>query len=73
MDGNWIKNKETVTEKDIEAAQKARKIEKKKIKSGWRWVNILPSLKILVPHEGVKPTEQGQYMIDIMKEKFNLK
>lgn len=73
MDENWIKNKETVTEKDIEAAQKARKIEKKKIKSGWRWVNILPSLKILVPHECGKPTEQGQYMIDIMKEKFNLK
>lgn len=73
MAENWIKNKETVTEKDVAAQDKAKNIEKKKIKSGWRWVNVLPSLKILVPHKGGKPTEQGQSMIDIMKEKFNIK
>ena len=73
MAENWIRNKETVSDKDIAAQEKANKMEKKKIKSGWRWVNILPSLKILVPHKGGKPTEQGQSMIDIMKEKFNLK
>ena len=73
MSENWIKNKEIVGEKDIAAAEKANKVEKKKLKNGWRWVKILPSLKILVPHEKGKPTAEGQAMIDIMKAKFYVK
>ena len=73
MSENWVKNKEIVGEKDIAAAEKANKVEKKKLKNGWRWVKILPSLKILVPFENGKPTAEGQAMIDIMKAKFYVK
>ena len=73
MGENWIKNKETVSEKDVSAATKADKIERKKIRAGWRWVKIIPSLKILVPFEKGKPTAEGQAMIDIMKAKFYVK
>lgn len=73
MAENWIKNKEVVTEKDLAAAAKAEKMERKKIRSGWKWVKILPSLKILVPHEKGKPTASGQAMIDQIKSKFCVK
>lgn len=73
MPENWIKNKDVVTEKDLAAATKADKIERKKIRAGWRWVKILPSLKILVPFEKGKPTAEGQAMIDNMKAKFYVK
>lgn len=48
-------------------------MERKKIRAGWRWVKIIPSLKILVPFEKGKPTAEGQAMIDIMKAKFYVK
>jgi hypothetical protein len=71
MSENWIKNKEIVSDKDVAAAEKAEKIEKKKIKNGWRWVKIIPSLKILVPHDKKgNPTAEGQAMIDNMKSKY---
>lgn len=73
MADNWIKNKNIVTEKDLSAAAKAEKMERKKIRSGWKWVKILPSLKILVPHDKGKPTAEGQAMIDLMKAKFYVK
>ena len=73
MGENWIKNKETVSDKDVSAAVKADKMERKKIRAGWRWVKIIPSLKILVPFEKGKPTAEGQAMIDIMKAKFYVK
>lgn len=73
MSENWIKNKETVSDKDVHMAIKANRVERKKIKNGWRWVKILPSLKILVPHKKGKPTQDGQAMIDLMKEKFYIK
>lgn len=73
MSENWIKNKDVVTDKDLAAAAKAEKIERKKIRSGWKWVKILPSLKILVPYEKGKPTTEGQAMIDNMKAKFYVK
>jgi hypothetical protein len=73
MSENWIKNRDVVTDKDLAAAAKAEKIERKKIRSGWKWVKILPSLKILVPYEKGKPTAEGQAMIDNMKAKFYVK
>ena len=73
MSENWVRNKDVVTEKDFAAAAKAEKMERKKIRSGWKWVKILPSLKILVPHEKGKPTAEGQAMIDLMKAKFYVK
>ena len=74
MSENWIKNKEIVGEKDVAAAEKANKIEKKKLKNGWRWVKIISSLKILVPHDKKgNPTAEGQAMIDLIKAKFYVK
>lgn len=70
---NWVNDGLKVTEADIAAAKKANKIEAKKIKNGWRWVKIIPSLSILVPHKGEKPTPEGQAMIDTMKQKFYVK
>lgn len=73
MSTNWIHESQNATEADVAAAKKANKIEAKKIKNGWRWVKIIPSLSILVPYKDGKPTPEGQAMIDHMKEKFYVK
>ena len=73
MSTNWIYESRNTTEADVAAAKKANKIEAKKIRNGWRWVKIIPSLSILVPCKKGKPTPEGQAMIDHMKEKFYVK
>lgn len=65
---NWIYDKDTVAEKDRIALERAKKVEAKDIKKGYRWVRINNITKILVEcdKDGL-PTKRGQEHIDRYK------
>lgn len=55
------------------ALAKAKSVEQKKIKQGWRWVKISKLSKILVPcDKNGKPTAQGQKRIEAIKNNINI-
>lgn len=55
------------------ALAKAKNIEQKKIRQGWRWVKISKLSKILVPcDKNGKPTAQGQKRIEAIKNNINI-
>lgn len=63
---NWSTLKPNVTENDIKALAKAKRMEKKLEKDGWKWIKINPRTMIFVPcdKEG-KPTKKGEEMIKV--------
>lgn len=65
---NWVYEKGIVTEKDRIALERARKIEAKKLKSGYRWFKVNARTKILVEcDKDGNPTKRGQESIDSYK------
>lgn len=47
-------------ESDNEVLQKAKQMEKKLKKDGYRWYNIKPTYKVLIPCDEMgEPTEEG--------------
>ena len=70
---NWAMDKTKVSDKDMSALAKAKALEKKRIKEGWKWVKVHEKLKTLVPFKNGKPTEQGQRMIEKRKELLGIK
>lgn len=55
------------------ALARAKNIEQKKIRQGWRWVRISKLSKILVPcDKNGKPTKEGQKRIDTVKNNINI-
>ena len=70
---NWALDKTKVSDKDISALAKAKALEKKRIKEGWKWVQIHEKLKSLIPFKDGKPTEQGLMMIERRKEMLGIK
>ncbi len=60
-------------DKANKALAKAKSIEQKKIRQGWRWVRISKLSKILVPcDKNGKPTKEGQKRIDTVKNNINI-
>lgn len=61
---NWATLKSTVTDNDVKALARAKRMEKTLKKEGWKWIKINPRTMILVPcdKEG-KPTKKGEEMI----------
>lgn len=70
---NWVNEKQTVSERELKALEKAKSQEKKKIKDGWKYYVITPRLKVLVPHKNGKPTEVGKKIIDGIKKLVGIK
>ena len=65
---NWVYEKGIVTEKDRIALERARKIEAKKLKNGYRWFKVNARTKILVEcDKDGNPTKRGQEIIDRYK------
>lgn len=65
---NWVYEKGIVTEKDRIALERAKKIENKEIKRGFRWFKINDRTKALVEcDKDGNPTKQGQEIIDRYK------
>lgn len=72
---NWAKTLHgNVTESDRKALEKAKKMESKKIKQGYRWKRISPTLTMLVHcNPDGTPSEQGLERIAKQKERLGIK
>lgn len=70
---NWVYEKQSVSEKELKALEKAKTQESKKIKNGWKYYVITPRLKVLVPFKKGKPTSDGVRMIDNIKKLVGVK
>ena len=65
---NWVYENKGVSDKDEKALEKAKQQEHARIKKGWKYFVINSRLKVLVPHKHGKPTEEGQRMIQSIKD-----
>lgn len=66
---NWVYDKGTVTEKDRAALAKAKRIEAKDIRRGYRWIKINDRTKALIEcDKDGNPTKRGQEHIDRLKK-----
>lgn len=78
MMGTGTENSTFFVQQDLlakanKALAKAKSVEQKKIRQGWRWVKISKLSKILVPcDKNGKPTAQGQKRIEAMKNNINI-
>ena len=65
---SWVHEEGVVTEKDIKALERAKKIEDSLEKHGYKWVKINERLKIFVPcDKNGNPTLDGQRRIALLK------
>jgi len=71
---NWVHEKGNVTDKDRLALERAKKIEQKLKKKGYRWIKINERLQTFVPcDEDGNPTLEGQRKIALLKESQGIK
>ena len=64
----WVHEEGVVTEKDIKALERAKKIEARLEKHGYKWVKINERLEIFVPCDNNgNPTLEGQRRIALLK------
>ena len=66
---SWVHEDGVVTEKDIKALERAKKIEARLENHGYKWVKINERLEIFVPcDKNGNPTLDGQRRIALLKE-----
>lgn len=71
---NWVHEEGNVTDKDRLALERAKKMEHKLKKNGYRWIKINKRLQTFVPcDENGKPTIEGESKIAMLKESQNIK
>lgn len=71
---NWVHEKGVVTEKDLKALERAKRIEARLEKHGYRWIKINERLKIFVPCDKQgEPTLDGQRRIALLKANMGIK
>ena len=65
---SWVHEEGVVTEKDIKALERAKKIEYSLEKHGYKWVKINERIEIFVPCDNNgNPTLEGQRRIALLK------
>ena len=65
---SWVHEEGVVTEKDIKALERPKKIEDRLEKHGYKWVKINERLEIFVPCDNNgNPTLEGQRRIALLK------
>ena len=70
----WADERRAVTQAAKAAAKKGAKIERERIKQGWRWVKVGARSKILVPCDNQgNPTQDGLQRIEKMKQNLGIK
>lgn len=69
-DTNWsVNNRKTVTDADIKALEKAKKIEAENDRNGFKCIKLKPNLAVHVPcDEDGNITEKGRRIIEAYKE-----
>ena len=71
---SWVHEDGVVTEKDIKALERAKNIEARLEKHGYKWVKINDRLEIFVPCDNNgNPTLEGQRRIAILKTAMGIK
>lgn len=71
---NWVFKSGVVLEKDRATLEKAKRIEQKNEKKGYRWIKINERNKIFVPcDKNGDPTEEGQRRIQLLKNALGIK
>ena len=71
---NWVHEEGNVTDKDRLALERAKKMENKLKKNGYRWIKINERLQTFVHcDENGKPTLEGERKIAMIKESQNIK
>ena len=70
----WADERRAVTQAAKAAAKKGAKMERERIKQGWRWVKVDQRSKILVPCDKKgNPTKDGLRRIERMKQNLGIK
>ena len=71
---NWVFESGVVLEKDRATLEKAKRIENKNLKKGYRWIKINERNKIFVPCDKKgKPTKEGERKIQLFKNALGIK
>ena len=71
---NWVFESGVVLEKDRATLEKAKRIENKNLKKGYRWIKINERNKIFIPCDKKgNPTKDGQRKIEIFKNALGIK
>lgn len=71
---NWVHDKSVVLEKDKIALEKAKRIEQKQTKKGYRWIKINERNSIFVPCDKKgNPTKDGLHKINMLKLTLGIK
>lgn len=71
---NWVHDKSVVLEKDRIALEKAKRIEQKQKKKGYRWIKINERNSIFVPCDKKgNPTKDGLHKINMLKLTLGIK
>ena len=74
MTMNWVHEKGIVTEKDRANLEHAKRIEKTRIKSGYRWYKINERNKVFIPYgKDGEPTKEGIATIERYKSHIGIK
>ena len=71
---NWVHDKSVVLEKDRITLEKAKRIEQKQTKKGYRWIKINERNSIFVPCDKKgNPTKEGLHKINMLKLTLGIK
>ena len=71
---NWVFESGVVLEKDRATLEKAKRIERKNEKRGYRWIKINERNKIFVPCDKKgNPTKEGLHKINMLKLTLGIK
>lgn len=65
---NWVYEKNGVNERDKALLEKAKKIERRKLRQGYRWIRINQRMRALIEcDKNGNPTPSGQAHIERLK------
>ena len=71
---NWVFESGVVLEKDRIALEKAKRIEQKQTKKGYKWIKINERNSIFVPCDKKgNPTKEGLHKINMLKLTLGIK
>lgn len=71
---NWVHNNSVVLEKDKIALEKAKRIEQKQKRKGYRWIKINERNSVFVPCDKKgNPTKDGLHKINMLKLSLGIK
>ena len=71
---NWVHDNGVVSEKDRITLERAKRIEQKQTKNGYRWIEINERNKIFVPCDKKgNPTKEGLHKINMLKLSLGIK